>query len=486
MHLWFRQVSLGLVAACGSLVAVYGTTGAQSAMATPPVSRLADLGSNKTIAEADCVAARLGTSIPASAIGEPVRDVTLAGAALGCGERTGARAVRGRRRDRSGRHRRDRPADQLQGRPAGGVESPRRAARRRRDERLDPRPVRRALQHRWTLPGPVGLRHLRQRLRTSVWRPARRRCGRTRCGRTRCGRTRCGRTRAGGPGAADWVLNDEAIKNLGYLQLKKTHDAAMVLIERLYGERPRYNYFSGTSQGGREALTVAQRYPADYDGIVANVPIVNFSSLMLAPELIRIQEKPRRQLGDAREGECDSRRVHAAMRRPRRTRGRRHEQLPGVPRDLRRRARRAGPPSLGREALPGQRRSESGRHHRGRVPDRRPDVDAGVRLSTVSVRDAARQWRDLVRDVGADHRSVRQRPDCRCAVSRAGRGRRRSADALAPRRARGHGLSHARSRRQSARLSRGRSARRASPRDSRGRSTRPTPTSGRLPPAAAR
>jgi len=36
---------------------------------------------------------------------------------------------------------------------------------------------------------------------------------------------------------------------------------------------------------------VAQRYPEDYDGIVANVPIVNFSSLMLAPEFIRIQEK---------------------------------------------------------------------------------------------------------------------------------------------------------------------------------------------------
>jgi feruloyl esterase len=37
---------------------------------------------------------------------------------------------------------------------------------------------------------------------------------------------------------------------------------------------------------------VAQRYPADYDGVAANVPIVSFSSLMLAPELIRIQEKP--------------------------------------------------------------------------------------------------------------------------------------------------------------------------------------------------
>ena len=82
------------------------------------------------------------------------------------------------------------------------------------------------------------------------------------------------------------------MKNLGYAQLKKTHDAAMVIIERLYGERPRFTYFTGNSQGGREALTVAQRYPADYNGIIANVPIVNFSSLMLAPELIRLQETP--------------------------------------------------------------------------------------------------------------------------------------------------------------------------------------------------
>jgi hypothetical protein len=97
-----------------------------------------------------------------------------------------------------------------------------------------------------------------------------------------------GHTMAG----TDWALSDESIKNLGYMQLKKTHDAAMVLIQRAYGQKPRFNYFFGTSQGGREGLTVAQRYPADYDGIIANVPIVSFSSLMLAPELIRIQEKP--------------------------------------------------------------------------------------------------------------------------------------------------------------------------------------------------
>ena len=97
----------------------------------------------------------------------------------------------------------------------------------------------------------------------------------------------------GGGGGQEWATNEEAIRNLGYLQMKKTHDAAMVIMERVYGERPRFNYYFGASQGGREALTVVQRYPADYDGVTADVPIVGFSTLMLAPELIRIQEKPK-------------------------------------------------------------------------------------------------------------------------------------------------------------------------------------------------
>jgi len=93
-------------------------------------------------------------------------------------------------------------------------------------------------------------------------------------------------------GGNDWTLNEEAVKNLAYMQMKKTHDAAMVIVKRVYGEPPRFNYYFGSSQGGREGLMVIQRYPEDYDGIAIHVPVVSLSSLALAPIAVRIQEKP--------------------------------------------------------------------------------------------------------------------------------------------------------------------------------------------------
>jgi feruloyl esterase len=48
--------------------------------------------------------------------------------------------------------------------------------------------------------------------------------------------------------------------------------AAKALITAFYGHAPRYSYFDGCSQGGHEALTEAQRYPHDFDGILAGAP----------------------------------------------------------------------------------------------------------------------------------------------------------------------------------------------------------------------
>ena len=53
-------------------------------------------------------------------------------------------------------------------------------------------------------------------------------------------------------------------------------------MERAYGKPPEKLYFMGSSEGGREGLTMAQRYPDDFDGIFARVPVINWVGLQHA------------------------------------------------------------------------------------------------------------------------------------------------------------------------------------------------------------
>ena len=74
---------------------------------------------------------------------------------------------------------------------------------------------------------------------------------------------------------AAFGVNNEALLNFAYEQLKKTRDAAFSIIERYYGKLPKYSYFNGHSEGAREGHAVVQRFPRDYDGVVAVVPIIS-------------------------------------------------------------------------------------------------------------------------------------------------------------------------------------------------------------------
>lgn len=82
---------------------------------------------------------------------------------------------------------------------------------------------------------------------------------------------------------AEWAQNHlERQVNYGYLGVHRTAEAAKAIIRAYYGDPAEYSYFYGCSNGGRQALIEAQRYPEDFDGIVAGAPAHQFSRVMAA------------------------------------------------------------------------------------------------------------------------------------------------------------------------------------------------------------
>ena len=80
---------------------------------------------------------------------------------------------------------------------------------------------------------------------------------------------------------AKWALgHHEKVVDFGYRAVHETTEAAKAVIAAFYGDGPKKSYFSSCSNGGREALMEAQRYPADYDGIVAGAPANNWTHLV--------------------------------------------------------------------------------------------------------------------------------------------------------------------------------------------------------------
>jgi feruloyl esterase len=85
----------------------------------------------------------------------------------------------------------------------------------------------------------------------------------------------------GGPGAA-WALgHPEKITDFGYRAIHLMTQIAKSLVSAYYGSNPQHSYFSSCSNGDRQALMEAQRYPEDYDGIIAGAP-ANFWTHLLA------------------------------------------------------------------------------------------------------------------------------------------------------------------------------------------------------------
>src|SRR5439155_24878850 len=79
-------------------------------------------------------------------------------------------------------------------------------------------------------------------------------------------------------GRLNWML----IRDNAYLGIHEMTLTGKALVEAFYGRAPRYAYFNGCSTGGRQGLMEAQRYPADYNGILSGAPAINWTKQHVA------------------------------------------------------------------------------------------------------------------------------------------------------------------------------------------------------------
>jgi feruloyl esterase len=78
-----------------------------------------------------------------------------------------------------------------------------------------------------------------------------------------------------GNSAAFALGHPEKVVDIGYRAVHEMTVQAKAIVDAFYGSAPKVSFWNGCSLGGRQGITEAQRYPADFDAIVAGAPAVN-------------------------------------------------------------------------------------------------------------------------------------------------------------------------------------------------------------------
>src|SRR5580704_6067399 len=77
-----------------------------------------------------------------------------------------------------------------------------------------------------------------------------------------------------------WDGHPEKVIDFDYRGIHETALRTKAVIEAFYGRLQAHAYFISCSNGGRQGLVEAQKYPADYDGVLAGAPAYSFGAIL--------------------------------------------------------------------------------------------------------------------------------------------------------------------------------------------------------------
>ena len=118
-------------------------------------------------------------------------------------------------------------------------------------------------------------------------------------------------------GSASFALgHPEKVADFGWRAVHEMTVVSKQIVAAYYGNGPRLSYWNGCSAGGRQAMKEAQRFPDDYDGIIAGAPgldwtgraaqAVRIAQVLEADESARLSQEARRRLHRGALAACDA------------------------------------------------------------------------------------------------------------------------------------------------------------------------------------
>ena len=91
-------------------------------------------------------------------------------------------------------------------------------------------------------------------------------------------------------GSASFALgHPEKLIDFGWRAVHEMTATAKKIVAAYYGDTPKFSYWNGCSAGGRQAMKEAQRFPADFDGIIAGAPALDWTSR--AAQAVRVEKQ---------------------------------------------------------------------------------------------------------------------------------------------------------------------------------------------------